>query len=174
MDKYDEILRSLGRIEGRLTGLTDLADRVSSLERWQAWLRGGWAILAAAYAHLCRTCRGGFGIVLVVALVALISACAIRYTVHPGALNKTDSVAYDALLVAQATIDQARQQLPPDATDAKAALNALIRSYDIARESWLTYRGALTTNVPPQAYLEKLNQNLSDLSNAIRNFEEAK
>ena len=54
MDKYDEILRALGRIEGELIGLRAIAARVSSLERWQSWLRGGWAVLAAAYAHLCR------------------------------------------------------------------------------------------------------------------------
>jgi hypothetical protein len=54
MDKYDEILRALGRIEGELIGLRGLAVRVTTLERWQSWLRGGWALLAAAYAHLCK------------------------------------------------------------------------------------------------------------------------
>ena len=38
---------------------------------------------------------------LLAALTILASGCAARYTVHPGALNKTDSAAYDALLVAE-------------------------------------------------------------------------
>ena len=114
-----------------------------------------------------------FGILLALALALSLSACAARYAIHPGALNKTDSVAYDALLIAESVIDQARQ-LPLDDKDVKSALNTLINAYDIARASWLTYRGAIATNVPPEVYLEQLNQNLSDLSNAIRQFEEVK
>src|SRR6266516_2509403 len=49
-----------------------------------------------------------FTLLLVALLAAATSACAVRYTIHPGALNTTDSAAYDILLVAQATIDQAR------------------------------------------------------------------
>ena len=55
MDKYGEILRSLGRVEGKLDGLGKLSERVSQLEMWQSWLRGGWAAIAAAYAYLCKT-----------------------------------------------------------------------------------------------------------------------
>ena len=62
--------------------------------------------------------------------------------------------------------DQARTQ--PIPTDRKDALNTLIRSYNVARESWLTYRGAVATNVPSDAYLAQLNKNLLDLTNAIR------
>jgi hypothetical protein len=54
MDKYGEILRSLGRIEGRLTGIEKLGDRVARLETWLAWLKGGWAALAAAYVYVCK------------------------------------------------------------------------------------------------------------------------
>ena len=54
MDKYDEILRSLGRIEGRLTGIEKLSERVTKLETWLAWLKGGWAALLAAYLYICR------------------------------------------------------------------------------------------------------------------------
>jgi hypothetical protein len=36
------------------------------------------------------------------------TACGAHYTVHPAALNPTDSAAYDALLIAETTIDQAR------------------------------------------------------------------
>ena len=59
MDKYSEILTRLGRIEGRLDGLSKLSERVSQLEMWQSWLKGGWAAIAAAYAYLSRTIHHG-------------------------------------------------------------------------------------------------------------------
>ena len=108
------------------------------------------------------------GLLLAAALVLPAQGCAAHYTVHPGALNQTDSAAYDALLIAETVIDQAKaaQPGPPDAT-----LKALIDSYNVARQSWLTYRGAITTNVPQPVYLDNLNKNLVDLTNAIREFE---
>src|SRR5213593_4128944 len=74
-----------------------------------------------------------FTMLLVALLLAATSACAARYTVHPGALNKTDSAAYDILLVAETAIDQARLayksgQLP---AGAKPALDVLVRSYNL-------------------------------------------
>ena len=113
---------------------------------------------------------------LIMPLVLSTPACAAHYTIHPGALNKTDSETYDALLIAEAAIDQARadyqaKRLP---VEAKNAFDALIRSYNLARQSWLAYRGAIATNVPDAAYFNQVNQNLSDLTNAIRAFKEAK
>src|SRR5437867_1635151 len=61
-------------------------------------------------------------------------------------------------------------QLP---ASAKPALAALIRAYNAARASWLAYRGAFATNVPSQQYLDQWTKNLTDLSAAIRGFEEA-
>jgi hypothetical protein len=104
-------------------------------------------------------------------LVLSVSGCAaLHYNVHPGALNTTDSAAYDTLLIAQATIEAARAEdqnhpLPPNA---KAAINTLVRSYTAARESWLTYRGAISTNVQSDSYFQQLNKNLSDLITAIQ------
>ena len=105
------------------------------------------------------------------------TACAsAHYTVRPGALNQTDSAAYDTLLIAEIAIDEARLQyqtgqLPKGAKD---ALDTLIRSYDVAREAWLTYRGAIATNVVTTTYFDQLNKNILALSNAIRTLEEAK
>jgi hypothetical protein len=118
-----------------------------------------------------------YGIVLVVLVVLLTAAaCAAHYMLHPGALNVTDSTAYDALLVAETAIDLARLDLKsgqlPDR--AKDPLNRLIAAYNLTRDAWLTYRGAVTMNVPPQSYLDQLNKNLSDLAAAIRAFQEAK
>lgn len=111
-------------------------------------------------------------VVLAAMLVVPVSGCATHYLVHPGSLSTDDSGAYDALLIAQATIDQARTslqagQLPGTAKD---PLNALINAYNLAHASWLTYRGALATNVPSAAYLSQLTQNLTDLTNAILAF----
>ena len=115
-------------------------------------------------------------IVPMIPLFLATSACVAHYTIHPGALNKTDSAAYDTLLIAEAAIDQARieykaSQLP---AQAKEPLDTLVKSYNVARESWLTYRGAMATNVPSDAYFNQLTKNLSDLTDAIRTFKEAK
>jgi len=55
MYKLNEILRAVGRIEGRLDEYHKLNDRVSSLERWQSWLKGGWAVPVGAYAYFFRS-----------------------------------------------------------------------------------------------------------------------
>jgi hypothetical protein len=118
-------------------------------------------------------------LILAIPLVLVSPACAAtHYVVHPGALNPVDSAAYDTLLIAEATIDQARLdfksgQLPAGAEPAALkALDALVRSYNIARDSWLTYRGAISTNAPADVYLSQLNQHLTDLATAIRGLRE--
>jgi hypothetical protein len=118
-------------------------------------------------------------LLLAIPLFLVTPACAMHYSVHPGALNPVDSAAYDTLLMAESTIDQARQdfqsgELPAGAKPALEAFDALVRSYNIARDSWLTYRGAISTNAPADTYLSQLNQNLTDLVGAIRSLEEAK
>ena len=59
MDKYSEILTRLGRIEGQLVGISKISERVSQLEMWQSWLKGGYAAIAALYAYLSRTIHHG-------------------------------------------------------------------------------------------------------------------
>jgi hypothetical protein len=51
---YDEILFMLGEIKGELLEIRKLSARVSMLEQWQAWLKGAWAVLAAALAYMTR------------------------------------------------------------------------------------------------------------------------
>ncbi len=58
MDMTYEILRALGRIEGRMIEIGKLSERVSALEQMQSWLKGGWTILAAASAYLFRGVYG--------------------------------------------------------------------------------------------------------------------
>jgi hypothetical protein len=52
---HNEILRSLGRIEGELVEIRKLSERVTRLEVRQSWLKGLWAALAAAWVYLLRT-----------------------------------------------------------------------------------------------------------------------
>jgi hypothetical protein len=139
---------------------------------------------ALSTAARCRACASPLGNripglkivipLLLVPLVLSMPACAaVHYTVHPGAMNQVDSVAYDTLLIAETTIDQGRSayqagRLPVAAKD---TLNALVEAYNVARVSWLTYRGAIATNVPADPYFQELNKNLADLANAIRNLQ---
>jgi hypothetical protein len=113
---------------------------------------------------------------LLAPLVFPAAACAAHYAIHPGALNIADSAAYDTLLIAEGAIDQARIENQTRAlpSEEKDALNTLIKSYNVARDSWLTYRGAIATNVPPDPYFEQLTKNLADLANAIRAFKDGK
>src|SRR5213594_2970367 len=46
--------------------------------------------------------------ILLIPILLSVSACRAHYAIHPGALNTADSAAYDTLLVASATIDEAR------------------------------------------------------------------
>ena len=54
METYEEILRALGRIEGELVEIRKLSERVTKLEVLQSWLKGGWAVLVAAWLYLWR------------------------------------------------------------------------------------------------------------------------
>jgi hypothetical protein len=54
MSIHNKILRSLGRIEGELIEIRKLSERVSRLEAWHSWLKGLWAVLAAACAYIYK------------------------------------------------------------------------------------------------------------------------
>ena len=76
----------------------------------------------------------------------------------------------------EAAIDQARMENRTGhlVSAEKDPLNTLIRSYNVARDSWLTYRGAIATNVPADAYFQQLTRNLTDLAGAMRAFDNEK
>ena len=109
---------------------------------------------------------------LVAVLVLAAAACATHYKPHPGAINIADSAAYDTLLVAEAAIDAARtrNQTHPLPAEAKDVLNRVIQYYNVARDAWLTYRGALATNTPSDQYLQQLTRNLTDLTGALESL----
>ena len=69
MDFDNEVMRALGRIEGKLEEMqketasmcvesNGLSERVSKLERWQSWLKGAWAACATAIAFLLKGLYG--------------------------------------------------------------------------------------------------------------------
>ncbi len=47
-----QIRHELGQIQGELVEIRGLSYRVSMLEQNQAWLKGGWAVLAAVCGYL--------------------------------------------------------------------------------------------------------------------------
>lgn len=111
----------------------------------------------------------------------LLSGCA--KAVHPGAVSPLDSQAYDALLAAQTSIDQARLQIEGGQIPAqfltvtKRALNAAINSYNITRVTWLVYRhesqaanGAAVSS--PEA--AQLQNDITNLAAAISALAQAK
>ena len=52
-----DLLRTVGRLEGEFVEFRKLSERVSKLEMWQAWLKGGWTALAAACVWLSKGIR---------------------------------------------------------------------------------------------------------------------
>ena len=58
MDAQEEILRSLGRIEGELFEIRKLSERVRRLESWHTGLKGAWTGLVAGYVYLWRQTFG--------------------------------------------------------------------------------------------------------------------
>ena len=43
-DQINELTRAVGRIERKLDDIAGLSSRVSSLERWRAFLAGAWLV----------------------------------------------------------------------------------------------------------------------------------
>ena len=61
MNIEEEILkisRSVSRIEGRFDAMQNIPERVSRLEQWQSWLKGGWVFLLAVFGYAARAIYG--------------------------------------------------------------------------------------------------------------------
>jgi len=120
---------------------------------------------------------GARALVLLITVPLLISAsaCAAAQPVHPAAPNLIDSTIDGTLLVAETTIEGARTVyeagLLPES--ARSAFDTLVRAYNLAHQSWLTYRSAIATNLPEAEYFDQLNRNLLQLNTAIQAFVEA-
>lgn len=55
MDNNDEIMRALGRIEGKLTAMADHADRIRAVENKQAWYSGAALVGALVAGRIMET-----------------------------------------------------------------------------------------------------------------------
>jgi hypothetical protein len=107
--------------------------------------------------------------VLVVPLLLL--GCGKNYKAHPGAVDNFDSKTYDTLLIAQAGLDDAKQQvaigkLPPSAKD---VINGAGNAYNLLRDAWNGYRAVKTANPtdPAQEYVAKINALLPQVNQFI-------
>jgi len=148
-------------------------------QAWYVWLYSFCHTIAGNISNVVGNKIPGLKIppfAVLTPLVLAVTACTAHYTVHPGALNKVDSAAYDTLLSAQAAINQARLEydagrLPQSS---KEGLDQLVQVFNAARASWLAYRDVAQTNVSPDPYFTELNKNLADLALAIRNLKEKK
>jgi outer membrane murein-binding lipoprotein Lpp len=102
-------------------------------------------------------------------LALLLAGCAAR-PLHPGAANKYDSDSYDAVLVAHSVIETTKTDLANNAFPAsiapnvKAALNALIVSYDVAQKAYVIYHNAALAGTATSAQSNELTSDLSDMN----------
>jgi hypothetical protein len=138
-----------------------------------------------------RTKRAGIGFFL--ALSSLLFAGALFIStlplgschreatqLHPGALDSFDSQTYDALLVAQGVLDQAKIEyaqghLPPTS---EPVINKAGDAYNVARDVWLEYRAIKQAGgtgnklqdvvLKLTAALEQLNQTIQDVRQLIQ------
>ena len=53
-----EMHKILARMEGKFDALSSLPQRVSNLEQWQSWLKGGLGVLAAGFAYVFKGIYG--------------------------------------------------------------------------------------------------------------------
>lgn len=138
-----------------------------------------------------RTKRAGIGFAL--ALSSLLFAGALFIStlplgschreaaqLHPGALDSFDSQTYDALLVSQGVLDQAKIEYAQGHLPAasKAVINKAGDTYNVARDVWLEYRAIKGTSATESqlqnvalkvtAALGQLNQLIEDVRQLIQ------
>jgi hypothetical protein len=100
--------------------------------------------------------------------VLLLVGCAAR-VVHPGAANKFDSDAYDAVLVAHSVIETTKTDLTNNvfpasiAGNVKTALNDIIKGYNIADTAYQTYHSAAIAGTATTAQSSAVSSALTDL-----------
>lgn len=110
----------------------------------------------------------------ITALIALLAALVVSgcgSARHPGAVSELDSDAYDALLMAQGVIEQAREEheageLPPQAL---FPLERLRTSYNAALDLWVLYR-----NGPDDGLEQRLSDSIESMLTAVRGFRSAR
>ena len=89
---------------------------------------------------------GGIASLLFIAFLLFSSACHKQIVApHPASLDAFDSQTYDALLVAQGVLDQAKIEYQQGklAESAKPLINKTGDAYNLARDLWLEYRAVV-------------------------------
>lgn len=109
---------------------------------------------------------------LLFSLLLILSACAGTMTpAHPGQLNAFDGAAYDSLIIAQASLSQASQQVTaaPTLAKYKAQLNQAIAAYNTAQAAYKLYHSAPTADQATalQAQLADVVSQVSKLLTAL-------
>lgn len=81
-----------------------------------------------------------------------------KAALHPGAIDSFDSSTYDALIVAQATIEPLRADFEDGAIapSTKPNLNAAIESYNVAEVAWQAYHAGGANQAALQTALDEL------------------
>ena len=102
--------------------------------------------------------------------LAIVNGCA-KYQPHPGSVDTFDSKTYDTLLVAQASLDQAKQQYAAGTISgdtAKTAINKAGEVYNLTRDAWNTYRGLRSQGQDATSAVAKVNALIPQLVQAIQ------
>jgi hypothetical protein len=111
----------------------------------------------------------------VAVLLIVLYACA--PAIHPNAVSQLDSTTYDALITANAAINQAKADVAAGTLPASATqvVNDTVAAYNTARGAWLTYRHTVESLAPgaaaPAAETAALEAALSSLTTAITNLQ---
>jgi hypothetical protein len=108
-------------------------------------------------------------VILAVALTLSLGGCAKQpgatiAPIHAGAANSFDSVTYDALVSAQAAIEQAKVGI---AASKKALLNTVIKSYNVAESAYSVYHAAATAGTATPAQQADLQAKLTTLQAGV-------
>jgi hypothetical protein len=103
-------------------------------------------------------------VALVAVLAISLAGCA-STAVHPGAANVYDSQAFDALIVTQAAIEQARVEVADGFPQYKDQLNKVIAAYNSAYDLYMLYHHAALTGGAPD--WRKLKTDVDNLTHDL-------
>lgn len=117
--------------------------------------------------------------VLTLLLVLFLVGCAAR-PIHPGAANRFDSDAYDALLVADSIIQSTKADLTNNvfpanvAAPVKNALNNLIVAYNATDTSYRVYHAAVASGAATPQQQAAVQAGLNQVAGATTSLVNAK
>ncbi len=107
-------------------------------------------------------------VTIAIMLVSL-AGCGPKHVNHPGAANTFDSDSYDALLVTDQVIKTTKDELATGkfpatlAPKVKAALNDLIRGYDVADTAYKSYHAAALAGTATVAQSDAVTSSLGEM-----------